>query len=329
MMDDNLIVIILASLSVFILIAFVTSAFLKDINRRKTINRAVKTVSPIKGNINDISRLKDKKRRDREKKLQLTDEEAAKQASNITLGMQMEQLFPNLSIQKAIIIAFCLFAIGAALSFFKTGNLLLTFLTGLVFGFGLPVLGIRYMFSKRMNKFVEEFVAALDIIVRGVRSGLVLNDCMQIIVEEAHPIVSKEFHYLLTNMRYGFTLEDALIKFSIRVPLAEVRFFAAALIIQSKSGGNLSEVLSNLANVLRERKRLNGKIKSLSAEAKASGIVIGSLPFGVATMIYITSPNYLEPLFVTKMGNMMLIGAGVWFCLGIFVMKNMASFNKR
>jgi tight adherence protein B len=111
------------------------------------------------------------------------------------------------------------------------------------------------------------------------------------------------------------------------MPTAEVNFFAIVMTVQLKSGGNLSEALGNLSAVLRERKRLQGKIKALSSEAKASAMIIGALPPGVMTMVYFTTPDYIRPLFNTRAGNLMLAGCVVWMSMGIFVMKKMINFK--
>jgi tight adherence protein B len=111
------------------------------------------------------------------------------------------------------------------------------------------------------------------------------------------------------------------------MPTAEVNFFGIVMTIQQKTGGNLSEALGNLAGVLRDRKRLQGKIKAMSSEAKASAMIIGSLPPAVGTMVYLTTPAYISLLFTEKAGNLMLFGCAVWMGLGILVMRTMINFK--
>ena len=112
-----------------------------------------------------------------------------------------------------------------------------------------------------------------------------------------------------------------------RVPLPEVRFFAIVISIQQQAGGNLSEALGNLAGVLRDRKTLQAKVRALSAEAKASAAVLGSLPFVVMILVYTTTPAYIALLWTTQVGQLLLVGAGIWMTMGILVMKKMINFK--
>jgi tight adherence protein B len=125
----------------------------------------------------------------------------------------------------------------------------------------------------------------------------------------------------------GVTLEQGLKKMHESMPTAEVSFFGIVMTIQQKSGGNLSEALGNLANVLRDRKRLQGKIKAMSSEAKASAMIIGSLPPLVMFLVYMSSPTYIMALFTERMGNLMLAACVVWMATGIFVMSKMIRFK--
>ena len=132
---------------------------------------------------------------------------------------------------------------------------------------------------------------------------------------------------LTEGLRIGLTLEQALERMHERMPLQEVSFFGIVLLIQQKTGGNLAEALGNLAGVLRSRKLMEGKIKALSSEAKASAYIIGSLPFLVMGAVKVASPDYLDPLFTTPTGNFILIGAGMWMGIGIMVMKKMTQIK--
>ena len=197
----------------------------------------------------------------------------------------------------------------------------------LVGGLGFPRWMLGFLRARRQKKFVDEFSGAIDVIVRGVKSGLPVNECLKIIAREAPRPVSDEFHMLTEGIRVGLSMEQALERMLERMPLQEVSFFAIVLLIQQKTGGNLAEALGNLAGVLRSRKLMEGKIKALSSEAKASAWIIGSLPFLVAGAVQLSSPDYLLPLFTTKPGNFILIGAGLWMCTGIFVMKKMTQIK--
>lgn len=194
-------------------------------------------------------------------------------------------------------------------------------------GLGFPRWVLNFLRTRRQKKFVTEFSNAIDVIVRGVKSGLPVNECLKIIAREAPRPVSDEFHMLVEGIRVGLSLDQALERMYERMPLQEVNFFGIVLMIQQKTGGNLAEALGNLANVLRSRKLMEGKIKALSSEAKASAWIIGSLPFLVAGAVQLSSPDYLTPLFTEKVGNFILIGAGLWMGTGIFVMKKMTQIK--
>ena len=194
-------------------------------------------------------------------------------------------------------------------------------------GFGFPRWIVNFLRNRRQKKFVTEFSNAIDVIVRGVKSGLPVNECLKIIAREAPRPVCDEFHMLVEGLRVGLSLEQGLERMHERMPLQEVNFFGIVLLIQQKTGGNLAEALGNLAGVLRSRKLMEGKIKALSAEAKASAYIIGSLPFLVMGAVKVASPEYLDPLFTTRVGNFILIGAGMWMMTGIIVMKKMTQIK--
>ena len=194
-------------------------------------------------------------------------------------------------------------------------------------GLGLPRWVLSFLRNRREKKFTSEFANAIDVIVRSVKSGLPTNEALKIIAKESPDPVGSEFNELCESMKVGVTLEQALKKMYDHMPTAEVSFFAIVMTIQGKSGGNLSEALSNLAGVLRDRKRLQGKIKAMSSEAKASAMIIGSLPPAVMGIVWLSTPTYIDSLFTERMGNLMLLGCLVWMSVGIFVMKKMISFK--
>jgi tight adherence protein B len=200
-------------------------------------------------------------------------------------------------------------------------------LAGFAAGAGLPRWWMGMKISGRKKAFVKEFANAIDVIVRGVKAGLPLNECLKVIANEASDPVGPEFRHLIESMKIGVTLEDALKKMYERMPTPEVNFFQIVLSIQSKTGGNLSEALSNLSGVLRDRKRLHGKIQALSSEAKASALIIGSLPLVVMLLVYLTTPAYINVLFTERLGNIMLLACAFWMSIGVLIMKKMINFK--
>lgn len=206
-------------------------------------------------------------------------------------------------------------------------SLLVTAMAAFAAGLGLPLWVLSFLRARREKKFTDDFANAIDVIVRSVKSGLPTSDALRIVAQEFRDPVGGEFKRLVESMKMGVTLEQALKKMYDNMPTAEVNFFSIVMTIQQKTGGNLSEALGNLAGVLRDRKRLLGKVKAMSSEAKASAGIIGSLPPGVAFIVYLTTPDYIGMLFTTHTGNLLLLACAVWMGLGIFVMRNMIHFK--
>lgn len=198
---------------------------------------------------------------------------------------------------------------------------------GLAAGLLLPYGFVNLKRSKRFKAFSEEFPNGLDVIVRGVKAGLPLIDCMKVIAQEAKEPVCTEFREIIEDQTLGLPMDEAVMRLQDRMPISEARFFAIVIAIQSRTGGSLSEALSNLSHVLRERKKMQGKIKAMSSEAKASAGIIGALPVVVAGLVYITTPDYILLLFTTDTGNNALYGSAVWMMMGVAVMKKMINFD--
>jgi tight adherence protein B len=200
-------------------------------------------------------------------------------------------------------------------------------LVAFVGALGLPRWILARLVTRRQNKFVDEFANAIDVIVRGVKSGLPLPECLAIIGRESPEPIASEFTELVEQQRVGVPLAEAFERMMMRMPLPEVRFFAIVIAIQQTAGGNLSEALGNLAGVLRDRKRLQAKVRALSAEAKASAAVLGALPFIVMVLVYVTTPSYIMLLWTTQFGQFLLGAAAFWMSLGILVMRKMINFK--
>jgi tight adherence protein B len=194
-------------------------------------------------------------------------------------------------------------------------------------GVGLPRWVVGMLAKARTKKFTEAFSDAIDIIVRGIKSGLPVHDCLKIIGKECPEPLAGEFRMLTENVGMGMSMEQALERMYERMPTSELRFFTIVLSIQAKTGGNLAEALGNLSTVLRARKLMAEKIKALSAEAVASAVIIGSLPPAVVALISITAPTYMAPMFTDPRGHLMLLAGGFWMSIGIFVMRKMINFK--
>ena len=192
---------------------------------------------------------------------------------------------------------------------------------------GLPRWFVYFRRRRRIKAFLHEFPNAIDVIVRAIRSGLPLNDGIRLIAHEAQEPVRGEFRRIVDAQQVGVSIPEGSMRMSEFMPCAEASFFGIVIQIQSQAGGNLSEALGNLSRVLRDRKKMAAKVQALSMEAKASAYIIGALPFIVAFLVYLTSPQYIMILFNTNTGNFILGCAGTWMSIGILVMRKMINFK--
>ncbi|MEQ8433566.1 MAG: type II secretion system F family protein [Oceanicaulis sp.] len=258
---------------------------------------------------------------------EIEDRQKAERKKSLTLRARIEQAGLTWSPAKFWIISAVLGLVTALLVLFTGLNPLIVLAAGVVAGLGLPRWLLGMMKARRLKKFTENFADALDVIVRGIKSGLPLNECLKIIAREGETPVRQEFQMLVEGIAVGVDIDEGMRRMLRRVPLSELSFFAIVLAIQGKTGGNLAEALNNLSVVLRARKMMREKVGALSAEAKASAMIIGSLPPGVGTMVSIISPDYMQPMFTTSLGQMMLIGGGLWMLMGILTMRGMINFK--
>lgn len=223
--------------------------------------------------------------------------------------------------------AICGVLLGGAIYTMTSVPLIGTATAAFVGALGLPRWYLSKATTKRQNKFLSELPNAIDVVVRGVKSGLPLNECLGVISRESAEPLAGEFREVVEQQRMGVTLGEGLDRMCDRMPLAEVRFLTIVISIQQQAGGNLSEALSNLSGVLRDRFGLMMKVKALSAEAKASAIVLASLPPSVMFMVYLTSPEYIMPLFTSNVGRFMLGVGACWMGTGVLIMRKMINFK--
>jgi len=254
---------------------------------------------------------------------------AALEQSRPTLRRRLEQAgFAKATPRKYWITCGVIGVVTALLCLITGQSIYVLVLAVFATSFGLPRWVLNFLTNRRKKMFTKEFAGAIDVIVRSVRSGLPTNEALRIVARETPDPVGAEFTRLVDGLKIGITLEQGLKKMHESMPTAEVGFFGIVMTIQAKSGGNLSEALSNLAAVLRDRKRLDGKIKAMSSEAKASAGIIGSLPPVVMGLVWLTTPAYINLLFTERAGNLMLMGCAFWMGIGIMVMRNMINFKR-
>jgi tight adherence protein B len=250
-----------------------------------------------------------------------------KEITKLTLEKRISQAGLDWDKRKFFVISAVIGLLTGLFALVGTGNPIVGGAGLFVGTLGLPRFMLSYLRKKRIQKFLDELPNAMDVIVRGIRSGLPLNDCLRMIASEAVEPLRSEFRVVMESTTVGVPIGEAIMKLSERVPVPEANFFAIVINIQQKSGGNLSEVLNNLSRVIRDRKRMKGKISAMSMEAKASAAIIGSLPIIVGFLVYLTSPRYIELLWTTLHGKIWLGIAGGMMILGTLVMRKMINFD--
>ena len=258
---------------------------------------------------------------------ELEEQTKAKNPNKKGIKDQMRQAGMKADMKKFFIYSVITAIVSSVLALIFSGNLILSGAMLFIGGFGLPRWFVGWKRKKRMNAFLEEFPNAVDVITRGIKAGLPLNDTIGIIASEAKEPVRAEFRKIIETQKMGIPMTEAIQKLYKNVPLTEANFFGIVIAIQQSAGGNLSEALGNLSNVLRERKKMKAKIQAMSSEAKASAGIIGVLPPAVMILIYLSTPEYILLLFTETTGNLILIGSIFWMSCGIMVMKQMIAFD--
>jgi tight adherence protein B len=270
--------------------------------RRKTIQESLKAL--------------EEQQRDNNKRIKKPPLKTQLRQAGIKITMERFYLF---SFVFALAVAFLVFVIG--------GPLLAVLGAFVAAGLGVPRWVVSFLRTRRIRMFLDEFPNAIEIIVRAIKSGLPLNDGVRLIASEAKEPVRSEFLRIVESQQLGVSIPEAAGKMKETMPCPESNFFGIVIQIQAQSGGNLAEALGNLSRVLRDRKRMKARVNALSMEAKASAAIIGALPFMVAFLVYMASPNYIMPLFTTTNGHLILAVAGLWMSMGVFVMKKMINFD--
>ena len=210
---------------------------------------------------------------------------------------------------------------------FKGVPFLLALFLGILVGVGLPHMLVGRMIKKRIKNFVARFPDAIELLVRGLRSGLPISETIGVVGSEVPDPVGSEFRGVADRMRIGRTMEQALQETADKLNTPEFQFFCITLAIQRETGGNLAETLGNLADVLRKRMQMKLKISAMSSESKASAYIIGSLPFLVFGIIYFMNPGYMGTFFTDTRLIIAAIGGGIWMSISVFIMAKMINFE--
>lgn len=274
-----------------------------------------------------IDNQKDKRRNKLQDTLKQIDDRARLKKGAVSLRLQISRAGFALSVARFWMISGLTGAVSCVLPLLFGFPWYIGVLSGIVGAFGMPRWFLLSAARRRQKIFLEGLADAVDVMIRGLKAGLPLSDAMRVIATESGPPLGPEFMEVVEGQRLGVTIDQGIERMFDRVPLPEVSFLGIVISIQSKSGGNLSEALANLSRVLRERKKIKGKIRAMSQEAKSSAAIIGCLPFVMVGALLLMSPGFLDPLLYTSTGHMILAGAGVWMLAGILVMRGMINFD--
>jgi tight adherence protein B len=243
------------------------------------------------------------------------------------LALRLERTGLPWTVKHYLVATASLTAFLAAMIYLTSGAFVLALGVGIVVGAGLPHLVVGRLVKRRLGAFNARFPDAIELLVRGLRSGLPVSETLGIVAREVPGPVGAEFRAVVERIKIGRTMEEALQVTADKLATAEFQFFVITLAIQRETGGNLAETLSNLADVLRKRAQMKLKIKALSSESKASAIIVGALPFAVFGMIWWINPEYLAGFFADDRLIVTGLGGMVWMAAGVFIMSRMVSFE--
>ncbi len=243
------------------------------------------------------------------------------------LAMRLHRSGKNWTLQQYLYGTLGLIIGITVLTYLKSGAMLLSLMFGVVVGAGLPHMVLNYFIKRRTNQFNGKFPDGIELLVRGLRSGLPVTETLGLVAQEVPGPVGSEFKAIVDRIKVGKTMDEALQETADRLGTPEFQFFCITLAIQRETGGNLAETLSNLADVLRKRAQMKLKIRAMSSESKASAYIVGALPFIVFIMIWWINPKYLGTFFTDDRLIAIGLGGMVWMAIGAFIMAKMVSFE--
>jgi tight adherence protein B len=296
------------------------------VNRVKAAETDHVKIKAARDRVQELSKRR-KSVQDTLKDLEKKQNEKSKDRKDTSLKGRLVQAGLSLSVRRFYVMSAGLGFAVFFVAFIYAAPFLLALAGGFVGAVGLPRWVLIFLVKRRQTKFLEEFPNALDVMCRSIKSGLPLNDAVRLIASDGQEPVKTEFQRVVEAQQVGMSIPEGINRMMLTMPLSEVSFFGTVITIQAQAGGNLSEALSNLSKVLRERRKMRAKVNALSMEAKASAVIIGALPFVVAMLVYFTSPEYIMVLFTDPRGHLILGASGLWMSIGIVIMRNMINFD--
>jgi tight adherence protein B len=243
------------------------------------------------------------------------------------LRKRLEMTGKNITLGKYAVVCLGITLLAIIGALLKGAPILLGLFLGLFLGIGMPHFIIGKMIQRRVKKFNTNFPDAIELMVRGLRSGLPITETLGIVASEIPGPVGYEFRMVSDKMKIGRTMEAALQETSDRLGTPEFQFFVITLAIQRETGGNLAETLSNLADVLRKRAQMRLKIRAMSSESKASAYIVGALPFIVFGLVWMINPGYMHGFFSDERLMVAGLGGMVWMSIGGLIMAKMVNFE--
>lgn len=252
---------------------------------------------------------------------------AMTKASSPPLNVALEQAAIRLTVRQFIMASAGLGVCTGFATLLFGQPLWLAFVVAIASGLSIPRMLVTKLRKRRQKKFIRDLPEGLDVLIRGLKAGLSVQESLRIVATETDEPLRGEFRIVVDELPSGLPLDEVMRRMAIRMPVPEANYLAMVMAIQNKAGGNLAEAIGNLSRVLRERKRLDGRVKALSAEATSSAMIIGVLPILVSVLIYFVSPSYIMRLFTDPIGHLALGGSAVWMGIGIYVMRQMIQID--
>lgn len=314
-------------IGIAIVFGVLTYFVLNITQKKKAQNRAL---SVIRGHAAvDIKKTdknaQDKRRAEISKKLQNTDGEEKKRRGDMKLRLVQAGL--SITVKQYYIFSAIFGVLMTVLTLMSGQPIYVVMLVAFAASMGFPRFVLRWRKNRRQKKFLENFADALEAMTRLLKAGMPVSEAISMASREFGGPIGEEMTRIYDSQKIGVPLAEAALEAARRMPITEMQMFATGLAIQAQTGSSLSEVLMNLARVIRSRYKLKRKIQALSSEAKASAMIIGSLPFLVGGGMYLINPEFILVLFETKVGNAWLVFSGCWMSLGILVMRQMINFK--
>ena len=316
------------SFVIFLMIAGIISALIISTQREKR----TRLMQVVKGNAYQSQgkapkNLKEQRKADLSKKLNNVEDETKKKKERTTIKEKIVQAGMEISVQQFWLGSVISCIVLTLLVKFMGASPFVTLMAVIVGLLGLPRFFLKVKIGNRQKKFMEDFPDALESMMRLLKAGMPISEAIKMVAREFEGPMGEEMERIFDQQKIGVPLPEAVLDASKRMPLTEMQMFATAIAIQTQTGSSLSEVLQNLANVIRSRFKLARKVKALSSEAKASAMIIGALPIVVAGGMYFVNRPYIELLFIDPTGKFLLGCAVGWMAVGVFVMKQMINFK--